>query len=170
LRKVTSVHASCQAWSSNPAARRVVDGGQQHPMFSGEPGQSRAFVAQVLRRDTGRALRERERVARRIQQPVGGIARTQVVLQHPDLGGAALLGGIELVGEVVGIDPQQVVERVPAGGVLHEQAGVGEFSSSGRTRAGGRAARPAAADTDRSGPGCRPSSRNSRAASVVRAR
>ena len=70
----------------------------------------------------------------------------------------------------VGVGAQQVVEGVPAGGVLGEQVRAGQLGQEG-VRPGGRQPGQAGRGGDAmSGPGCRPSSRNSRAASALSAR
>ena len=94
----------------------------------------------------------------------------QVVVEDPADGGVAVGLGVEVAGLVGGVGAEQVVEGVPAGCVLGDQAVAGELA---QQAAGSRlvaAARLAAARTLMSGPGCRPSSRNRRAASGLSCR
>jgi len=51
----------------------------------------------------------------------------QVVVQRPVGRGAALLVGVDGVGLVGGVGAEQVVEGVPAGGVLADQARPGQL-------------------------------------------
>ena len=107
----------------------------------------------------------------RVEQPVGGVGGVGVVVEHA---GSARLGGRRLgssvVGQVGGVGAEQVVQGVPAGRVLGEQVGAGQLGQQppdlGRGAAGEAGRRGGA---QMSGPGCRPSSRNSRAAGACSA-
>ena len=92
----------------------------------------------------------------------GGV---QVVVEDPAAGDVAVGSLSHVAGLVGGVGAQQVVEGVPARSVLGDQAITGELA---QQAAGLRLvrvpARLAAARTLMSGPGCRPSSRNIRAA------
>src|SRR5262249_11421087 len=105
----------------------VVDGGQQHGTLRGEPGHGLPMVGEVFGGDPRLGGIEGERVLGRGQQPVGGVGGVQVVVKEAVGGAAALLVGIGGVGQVGGVGTQQVMEGVPAGGVLGEQAGPGQL-------------------------------------------
>ena len=86
------------------------------------------------------------------------------MVEDPAGGGVAVRLAVGVDGLVGGVGTQQVVEGVPARGVLAIRRA--RVSSPSTRRASGMAvaARLAAAGTLMSGPGCKPSSRNIRAA------
>jgi hypothetical protein len=49
------------------------------------------------------------------------------VVEHSPHGGAAILIGVDLVGEFGRVGTQEIVERVSAGGVLYDQVRPGEL-------------------------------------------
>ena len=82
-----------------PAGGGVVDGGQQHGVFDGEPVEGVLVVGGVFRGGPGLGCGEGERVSGRFQQPVGGVGGVQVVVEDAADGGVALLVGVGGVGE-----------------------------------------------------------------------
>ena len=110
-----------------PGGGGLVDGGQQHGMFRGEPGQGPLMVGGIFRDGSGPARCEGDRVPMRVQQPGGGVGGVQVVVEHPVHRRVPLpvvVVGVCLLG---GVGAQQVVAGVPARDVFSEQVRPGQL-------------------------------------------
>jgi hypothetical protein len=114
----------------------VVDGGQQHRALHREPIQSLLVVGGVLGGDPRCGRGQGDPVPGRGQQQGGGVCGVQVVVEDAVGGGVALLVGVDAVGQVAGVGAQQVVEGVAAGGVLDQQARLGQLGQRWSYRVG----------------------------------
>jgi len=167
---VLSAQASCQACVSRPAAEASFDGAQEHLVLGGEPGKTVVVVGEGFRGHAGVRRRELDRCPGRTEQLGGGVRGVQVVIEEPVQRGPALIVAVMGVGLFAGVGTQQVMQGVSAGCGLGEQVCPGQLDqqAAGPDRRPGRpGAAPAGAV--KSGPGCRPSSRNNPAAAGLRA-
>jgi hypothetical protein len=114
-----------------------------------------------LWRSDARRVERRSATTRWRRTPSAGSGRASGVLPRaPDV------GAVFCVGEVDGVGAREVVEAVPARSVFGEQVCPGERGEHLSVRRGVSPVRLVAAGREMSGPGCSPSSRNSRAASL----
>jgi hypothetical protein len=84
----------------------VVDGGEQYGVFGGEPAEGSLVVVDGFRDDPVARRAQRERVAAGVQQPGSGIGGVQIVVEDPPRRVVAPLGGIEALGQIGGVGPQ----------------------------------------------------------------
>lgn len=96
---------------------------------------------------------------KRLQQPGTGVRDVQVVVEQPAHRRAPVGLAVEVVGQLGGIGPQQVVEEVPPRRVLDEQVGPGQLGQQDPRPARRDAGEAGGGGTAMSGPGCRPPSR-----------
>jgi hypothetical protein len=145
-------------------------GGQDIGVFSVEPGDRGRYVRQRLGVGAGRGRIEPDLRAVRIQDQVGGVGGVQVEVDHAaqrvvPLGVAVV--GVGLVGRV---GAEQVVEGVPAGGAFADQVRPAQLVERAAGAGEVEGGQPGCRGRPMSAPGCRPSRRNTRADSGVRAR
>ena len=144
--------------------QRPRGGGHQHPVLGPEPGQGLPGGTDVLRLRARLGRGQRDRPAGGMQPQRRGVGRVQVMIEHP-AGGRAPLGlAVGRLRQLGGVGAEQVVAPEPAARMLGQQVALVSSPSLRRPSSSGRAARLAAAAALMSGPGCSPSSRNSRAA------
>ena len=143
------------------------NGGEQDVVFGLEPGQGLRVPGEPLGGGTRARRGQRDRPKGREHHGGAVAGGVQVVAQHLADRGSALGLAVGAAGLIRGVGTQQVVQHIPARDMLGDQVRAGEFGQqaarpglSYRGQAGGRGGLM-------SGPGCRPSSRNIRAASAL---
>ncbi len=106
---------------------RAVDRRHQRRALGCEPAQRFALVSEVFRDDARLGWAEDDQVPGQKQQAVGRVRGVQVVVEYPAERGVPVAVGLDTVGEFGGVGAEQVVEGVPAGGVLREQPGADQL-------------------------------------------
>ncbi len=114
-----------------PGRIGAINGGEQHHVLGGEPGQRLLMVARYLRRDTGLRRGESDQVLGRVKQLVGGMRVMQVVVEDPVDRRVPVAVGVDLAGLPGSVGAQQVVAGVPARTALADQVRPGELSQQG---------------------------------------
>jgi hypothetical protein len=102
-------------------------GVEQHLAFGGEPGQCLRVVGESTNGNSSLGRGEANRIAMRVQQQAGGVGGVEIMIQKPKDGRMLLVVGFVEASLFPGICAEQVVHAKPAGGVLSEQVGGGEF-------------------------------------------
>ena len=105
----------------------LLDEGKQHTVFGGEPGQRLPVVREFLGAGARLGGRQLDRVRLGGQQYVGGTGGMQVVVEHPMRCRAPVGVGLFAVGQFGGVVAKEVMEGVPARGVLGEQVRADQF-------------------------------------------
>jgi hypothetical protein len=119
-----------------PGRGGVAYHGQQYPVFEGEPAHGLLLAGVAFRRDPGLCRPERQRVIRLGQQHGGGVRAVQVMVEDAAGCGTVLFFGVDSAGEMGRVIAQQVVEGEPAGNMLDEHAGLGQFGEQSSRRVG----------------------------------
>jgi hypothetical protein len=102
--------------------------GEKDLVLGLEPGHCLLVFGGPLRSGARPGRGEGDRLTHRVQQggsPVGGV---QVVVEGPADGFAPFGLGVGVTGLGGGVSPEQVVEGVPAGGVLGDQVDSGQLA------------------------------------------
>jgi hypothetical protein len=110
-----------------PGLGGKADRGQQHVVFSLEPCQCLPVIRGMLGGDARPGRRDADRLKCGVQDHSGAAGAVQVVVECLVDGGLALVLVVEGPGLVGGVGAKQVVEGIPAGNVLGDQAVAGEL-------------------------------------------
>ena len=102
-------------------------GGEQDVIFRLEPGQGLPVVSKVLAGDARYRRDAAGPLARRIEQDSGGMCCVQVLAEHTADGRPPGGLAVEEVSLLGGVGAQQIVAGIPAGDMLGDQVGAGQF-------------------------------------------